>query len=69
MPKWFRLAVGFSCPVLWLASSYAKPEYGFVVGSLLMLLCLAVGVGAIVLGLYDRQASGVDDPTTLNLHR
>ncbi|HEX5110147.1 MAG TPA: hypothetical protein VFV95_16965 [Vicinamibacterales bacterium] len=69
MPRWFRLVVTFACPVLWLVQSYVKPGHGFAVGSILMLLSLAAGVSAIVLGLYDRQASGVDDPTTLNLHR
>jgi hypothetical protein len=68
MPKWFRMVAALSCPALGLVSAYVKPGRGFLVGSIVMLLSLVVGVSGIVIGLYDRRASGADDPTTLNLH-
>jgi hypothetical protein len=68
MPRWFRLAASLSCPALWFLWTYVMPERGFVAGSFMMLLCLAGGVSALIIGRYDRQASHADDMITLKLN-
>jgi len=57
-----RIAVSLSCPLLVMATRFGwGRQWWFAVP------CLAAGAGSIVLGLYDRQAAGADDPVTLGL--
>ena len=69
MPKWFRLAVAIASLVTIAMSFYARPGLApaVVVGAIL--LNLLSGVGTVIIGRYDRHASGDDDPASLNLHR
>jgi hypothetical protein len=69
MPKGFRVVVALSCPLLLFISDYTEPGRGFVGGVIIALLWIAAGVSTVLVGLNDRKVSGVDDPTTLNLHR
>jgi len=57
-----RLAVSLTCPLTLIASRFGWGRHWWIA-----VPCLAMGVGAITLGLYDRQSAGTDDPATLGL--
>jgi hypothetical protein len=68
MSKWFLATLRIGSFAMYYVVAYNKPDYGPVVGVLLIVLNVAAGASTVAASRFDRAASGADDPTTLNLH-